>query len=295
MGSLKNALKPEYVFRPRQALLRLLRSGRPPETAEVQTAWGLPMSIRPKEVVGMALYHLGVYDLSECELIWRLSDPGETVVDVGANVGAVTGLFAVRVGPGGTVHAFEPHPTILETLTRQVDGWESQKARLGSIRIHGLAASDKDGEADLFEPEEFSTNTGIASLAHSGNGGRRHRIQTRRLDSIFPADRPVGVFKLDAEGHEPSILEGCGDLLRKGTIRDILFEEHEEPPTPATRCLEAAGYTVFLIGRSFGGPELLGCDQRDRIPNWLAPNYLATRDPERAKERCRARGWKVLG
>ena len=295
MGSLKSALKPEYLFRPRQAFLRLLRSGTPPEDAEIRTAWGLPMSIRPREVVGRALYHLGVYDLSECELIWRLTDPGETVIDVGANVGAVTGLFAVRVGPAGTVHAFEPHPVILRTLTRQIAGWEPQKSRLGTIRLHGLAASDRDGEADLFEPEEFATNTGIASLAHASEGGRRHRIQTRRLDGLFPVDRPVGVFKLDAEGHEPSILDGCGELLRRGTIRDILFEEHSAPPTPATRRLEEAGYTLFLIGRSFGGPLLLGVDERDRIPDWLAPNYLATRDPERARERCRARGWKVLG
>lgn len=295
MGSIKSALKPEYLFRPRQAFLRLLRSGSLPETAEIQTAWGLPMSIRPREVVGLALYHLGVYDLAECEMLWRLADPGETVIDVGANVGAVTGLFAVRVGPGGTVHAFEPHPVVLKTLARQVDGWKSQSGRLGAIRIHGLAASDKDGEADLFEPAEFATNTGVASLALSGEGGRRHRIQTRRLDSLFPVGKPVGVFKLDAEGHEPSILEGCGDLLRSGTIRDILFEEHAAPPTPATRRLEEAGYTLFLIGRSFGGPLLLDLDQRNRIPDWLAPNYLATRDPERAKARCRARGWKIFG
>lgn len=295
MGSLKNALKPEYLFRPRQALLRLLRSGPLPETAEIRTAWGLPMSIHPREVVGHALYHLGIHDLAESEMLWRLADPGETVIDVGANIGATTGLLACRVGQGGNVHAFEPHPDVLVRLSRQVAGWEGQRFRMARIEIHGLAASGADGEADLFEPDGFAANTGVASLAHGGGGGRHHRIRTRRLDSLFPVDAPVGVLKLDAEGHEPAILDGCGDLLRRGTIRDILFEEHGTPPTPATMRLQDAGYTLFLVGRTLMGPTLSDIGQRHQAPDWLAPSYLATRDPGRARARCRPRGWRVLG
>ena len=38
----------------------------------------------------------------------RLLRPGDVALDVGANVGFYTLLFASRVGPSGTVHAFEP-------------------------------------------------------------------------------------------------------------------------------------------------------------------------------------------
>ncbi len=61
------------------------------------------MRVRPAEGVGRSLWRLGVYDLVTCELCWRLLDPGETAVDVGANIGVVTGLLARRAGPAGEV------------------------------------------------------------------------------------------------------------------------------------------------------------------------------------------------
>ena len=45
-----------------------------------------------------------------------LVNPGDTVVDVGANVGTVTLAQANRVGPSGVVHAFEPQRIIHQLL-----------------------------------------------------------------------------------------------------------------------------------------------------------------------------------
>src|SRR5580704_10103514 len=74
--------KPEYVFRPRQLLRRFgPRPKGPDDIAEVLLPWGLPFRIRPQEVLGRAIWNTGVYDLAVSEALWRLTDPGETVVD----------------------------------------------------------------------------------------------------------------------------------------------------------------------------------------------------------------------
>lgn len=87
--------KPEYLYRPRQALQRIAQTLRPqPKTFQAVLPWGLRMWVRPSEDLGSALWRFGIYDLPLSETIWRLLDPGETAIDVGANIGYVTGLMA---------------------------------------------------------------------------------------------------------------------------------------------------------------------------------------------------------
>ncbi len=56
-----------------------------------------------------------------CVIKQQLVQRGDTVVDVGANIGRITHALARAVGPAGRVHAFEPTPMarrILEALVR---------------------------------------------------------------------------------------------------------------------------------------------------------------------------------
>jgi hypothetical protein len=54
---------------------------------------------------------------------------GDCVIDVGANIGTVTLMAASRVGPQGSVYAFEPHPRIFRYLEKEPrDEWVPQRA-----------------------------------------------------------------------------------------------------------------------------------------------------------------------
>ena len=295
-------LKPEYWFQPGQVWRRLRRRGPMPTEADVMTPWGLPMHVRPFETVGHALWHLGVLDLVACEVCWRLLDPGETAVDIGANIGVMTGLFATRCGPTGEVWSFEPHPTIHGELAAHVAAWQRAGRPLAPVRLRKEALSDTTGEAKLFEPVVFEGNHGAASLeefsSESGRtnttGGKHFTVPVAPFDGVFPKDRPVGLLKIDVEGHEPKVFAGAAEALRARRIRDIVFEEHHAAPSPTVKLLTYAGYTVFFLGRNFWGPQLTVPDDQTARPAWLPPNFLATLDPERALARCRDRGWQVL-
>jgi hypothetical protein len=119
-------------------------------------------------------------------------------------------------------------------------------------------------------------------------------VQVIRLDEHFASGPAPHVLKIDVEGAELAVLEGAGGLLGPGGIRDVAFEDHKRPPTPAMRLLEERGYSLFQIERSFFGPVLSTLARpRARHP-WEPPSYLATLDPARARERTRARGWQAL-
>ena len=282
--------KPEYAFRPSQAARRLWRAVAPaPESAVVRLPWRLGLRIATRDDIGRAIWTTGIYDLAVSEALWRLVEPGDTVVDGGANIGHMTSLMARRAGPTGVVWAFEPHPGVFEELAANADGWrrEGAVARL-ELRCAGL--SDREGEATLVEGAEFSTNRGTARLADGGAGG--WRVPLARLDATLGATRP-GLLKLDVEGHEAAALRGARRLLAAHAIRDVVYEEHDGVVEGATDQLRGHGYAVYRILKSFRGP-VLAAPERSAADPWTPPSLLATTDAPRAAARFRRRGWACL-
>ena len=134
--------KPEYVFRPSQIIRRLQREFQiARESEEVVLPWGLPIRVFPNETIGSCIWRTGVHDLVASEALWRLLDPGETAVDIGANIGYMTGLMARRAGPRGRVIALEPHPDIFAELQRNVGEWGRSPALRPSICANRLRAT----------------------------------------------------------------------------------------------------------------------------------------------------------
>ncbi len=297
MAFLSPILKPEYLFRPGQLLRRLARRGARPEFAEITTPWGLPMRVRPREAIGHSLWHLGVLDLPVTEVIWRLAEPGETLVDVGANIGYVTGLMATRAGTRGEVWAFEPCPEIHEELAAHVTRWRTSGRSLANLHLHAVALSDHAGTACLFQPSEFATNRGTASLeAGPANAAPALGVSValNAYDAVIPGKTRVDVLKIDVEGHELSVFKGASRALGEGRVRDIVFEEHRGYPSATSSFLESFGYTIWRIDRAFLGPLLLPPDSAAPNSDWLPPNFLASRHPDRARRLCSPRGWRVL-
>jgi hypothetical protein len=97
------------------------------------------------------------------------------------------------------------------------------------------------------------------------------------------------------EGHEPGVLRGAPELLRGGRVRDVIFEDHEPYPSEATALVEGAGYRLFSLSNDLFGIELGAPADRGEVSEWPGPSYLATRDPDRAIQRLRPRGWQVAG
>ena len=283
--------KPEYLYRPRQALQRIAQTLRPqPKTFQAVLPWGLRMRVRPSEDLGSALWRLGIYDLPLSETIWRLLDPGETAIDVGANIGYVTGLMAARSGPGGQVLAFEPHPRLFAELVSNISTWREH--RLSAIRPFEVALSSQSGLAFLHEEENFDANRGTSRVTQEPS---KIEIRTARVDDVCADPGPIGVLKVDVEGHELEVLSGGEKLLRARVIRDIVFEDHSRSfDSPVPRLLAGLGYTIFALTRSFTGPLLMAAGERYTSTSYLPPNFLATCDPERALARVKADGWQVL-
>ncbi|MBE9119108.1 FkbM family methyltransferase [Lusitaniella coriacea LEGE 07157] len=287
--------RPEYVLRPIQIYRRLMRpvGQEVREFQQVLLPWGVSMRIcpYPEEVIERSLWIMGIYDLCLSEALWRLIDPQDVVLDIGANIGYMTSIMAHRTGEGGKVIGFEPNPEVYEELRQNLAQWEEEKG-WNWIELRAIALSNKIGVGTLGIP---SQNRGMAAILETETvpGQQTYTVTTQTLDSFWKSSDTIGVLKIDVEGHELKVFEGATQLLRQQKIRDILFEEHQYYPSPATDFLERYGYTIFRVWKGFWKPVLYPATY-NAVHRWEPPNYLATIDPERAKERFKARGWQVL-
>lgn len=280
-----NPLKPEYLWRPSQILRRL--AFRPSnDTVSLPLPWHCTIGACPAESIGRSIATQGVYDLPITEAIMRVTEPGESALDVGANIGYMALVLALSAGPRGRVLCFEPNADVVPNLRNNVESWKSLP--IAPIEIKTAAISDRDGDGYLGFPNDYGPNRGVASLEVKQG---RVPVKLCRLDSL--GSRDAAVMKVDVEGHEAAVFSGAHNLLSQRRIRDILFEEHRPYPAASHSILLECGYRIFRLTGSTWRPILLPPAAPPRKA-YLPSNFLATADPARAISRFRAFGWYAL-
>lgn len=164
---------------------------------------------RDSHSASAAMYFNGLPDFREMSFIKRYLRPGDTFLDVGANIGVYTLLAANIVSPSGVVHAFEPGTLALSHLRENI-----AINRLENVRVHELALSDRQGEAKL----AFGGDDCVASLvpeSDDASSSDAKTIKCATLDGCLP-DRHIAMAKLDIEGAEPMALRGAVQHLARG-------------------------------------------------------------------------------
>jgi FkbM family methyltransferase len=282
---------PRFLFRPDvfvKASIRKLRHR--PDHALVKTSWGDVFEVDPRKFIGAHLYMRGVHELPVCEALLRLTDEGETVADIGANIGVMTSLLSRRVGPIGKVVAFEAHPLVAENLRNNVNRW-----RRNNVRVVQAAVSNSDGMLQIQETDESETNEGIAQIRPEGcpkTSGRCFEVRAVQLDHEFRGQK-LALIKIDVEGHELAVLEGATRLLEQGAIRDIVFESATDYPNTVHSLLLRHGYSIFRLLPGFWRVRLCRPDKSITSTERLA-DFMATKDPQRAIKRFASLGWRTL-
>ena len=182
-------------------------------TATVETEWGPLFIDAADDVIRPAIEEHGVWEPGETALLLGWLSPGMTFVDVGAHVGYYTLLAARRVGPGGTVFAFEPAPRNFELLLANV--WRNG---LTNVACFPWAVSDQAGFTELFLDER---NTGDNRLFGDGAGVR---VRAVALDGLRVLRPPIDIVKIDVQGTEEAVLAGMRGLLARSPRARLTLE-----------------------------------------------------------------------
>ena len=227
---------------------------------DVTTVLGHRMRLDAKDRGELAIH--GVYEPLATDLVRSEIGPGDVVLDIGANIGYYTLIFAKCVGPAGRVFAFEPEPGNFALLQENVatNGYRN-------VTLARLAVSDRAGRARLFLDAD---NAGDCRMYDSHDQRPSVDIATVRLDDHLASLDRIDLIKMDIQGAEPAALRGMRGLLERHRQVRLLLEFWPyglqlfgADPKEFLDTLREAGFALWNLNERRGGlartgvPELL--------------------------------------
>ncbi len=158
--------------------------------------------------LGLFLRMKGEYEPLETAHLTKTIKKGDTVFDIGANIGIYTILASKLVGPRGKVYAFEPDPENYRLLIKNI-----KLNKLENVVAVKSALGDKTGRVRFYQD---ISNPGESSLAELYRANR-YMVSITTLDKFCSTNhiKRIQIIKMDVEGGEIDILNGGKKVLEK--------------------------------------------------------------------------------
>jgi FkbM family methyltransferase len=191
--------------------------------------------------VGRRLFIDRAYDTAETTALARLVPPGGVVIDIGANLGYYTTLFAQTAGH---VYACEPAPHNLALL-------RANTAHLPHVTVIDAAIGDERGTLMLYLSEGNYGDHRVTAV----EGRQAVPVRQITIDSLnLPR---VDVIKIDVQGWEVPVLRGLRETWQRNPQAVIAAEYWPEG-------LQQAGVTPLDYRDAFGTARFSRLDEQGR-------------------------------
>lgn len=186
---------------------------------------------------------------------WR----GQTIVDLGANVGYATLFFADKLlighaHPDWHIYAIDGSTTNCETMLRRFRA-QPQPLLVGHVTVHNALIGPRSGSAQFFENGNHVTN-------HVRNDGAWIYHNREALDKVPPTPftdlttlippGQIDILKVDIEGQEENFVDAYPDVLAR--TNTLIAEIHHPIVDPEVfrGKLYDAGFNEGYVCRAEG-------------------------------------------
>lgn len=157
------------------------------------------------------------HELTEIKFLKQIIKNGDTVLDLGANIGVYTLIFAKLVGKSGHVFAFEPDPTNFEILSKNV-----KENKHENVTLVQKAVSEKNDKIKLFVSKRNHASHRIFDSEEKRNS---IEVDVITLDTYFKKNKnPINFIKMDVEGVEGATLLGASNIIKNSKDLVIMME-----------------------------------------------------------------------
>lgn len=134
----------------------------------------------------------------------KISDE-DLIIDCGANIGEFSRGLYKSIGNKNVI-CFEPDPEEFEIMKKNCS--------FSNLKHQKAGLSNKD------DIKEFYLNnlTGDSSIIENEDSSNKITIQTLRLDNFINnnyKNKLIGILKIEAEGYEPEVVDGCENIYDK--------------------------------------------------------------------------------
>lgn len=238
--------------------------------------YGPMMYLSNDKWIGKSFRIYGEAFESEIQLISHFVNPGDIVIDGGANMGAITVPLAYMVGEEGHVHAFEPQEFVRYILSGNVAlnnfynvtvydrplGAEDGKV------LYCIGKDLKDEDGNLFYDAEDQHIGGI-ELTEEPRFDSDIALKTMTIDSMNLSH--VNFMKLDVEGSEVAALKGAKETIEEH--QPVMFLE--SLPWDAPKIIEylrSIGYVHQAVRSNYFNPDNWHGVEEDQLRESFDPD-----------------------
>jgi FkbM family methyltransferase len=182
-----------------------------PRVRVARSRFGARFEVDTRDLIQQYVYLFGVWEPHLTAWLQRRLNPGDTFIDVGANVGYVSVLAAQLVGENGQVVSVEASPEFCQRVQRHalLNG-------LRNIRAVNAAVSDKHERMRFFLAS--SANLGATTIVpQQGPVESSFEIHAAPLLELISPEELASarVIKIDVEGAEGAVMRGLLPALDK--------------------------------------------------------------------------------
>lgn len=202
-----------------------------------------------RRIAPVAMLNFDDYEKEETDMIHRLIKNGDTVIDIGANIGWHSLNLAVAKRDC-IIHAFEPVPATYKHLLRNLE-----LNSIDNVRTHNFGFSDKIGKFDFYYYPEGSGNASLANL--SGSDTVTKVICKLSMLDTYVHDNNIHIdfMKCDVEGAELLVFKGGIEAIKRD--KPIVFAEilrkwsasFDYDPNEIFQLFFRIGYSAYTIDK----------------------------------------------
>lgn len=193
---------------------------------------GITFTADISDYVGHYIY-FGFRDKS-IDKLFSLCNNGNTIIDIGANIGYTILNFAKSVESAGRVFGFEPDPINFERCRHN-----TAQNNFTNIYLFQCGLGDSAGSFLLHVPSP--QNRGGNRIIDRKTKAETNIIEVTTLDDFIRQKQvsKIDLIKIDTEGYELKILRGGESILKK--LKPKLFIEVDD------NNLKSQGHSALLM------------------------------------------------
>lgn len=189
------------------------------EAAKLHYAPAIRMKLLPSDFMLGLIAFTGIYERSLSKRVLNAAREGGTMVDVGANFGYFSLIWA-SANKSNEVIAFEASPRNYKYLKENVEN----NGLLGRVSVHSFALGKSNDVLDFDPGPDDMTGWGGLKLAESDSS---IKVPVKRLDDLLDSNIVIDFMKIDVEGADTWVLMGAEKLLIEKRIKEIHFEQNK--------------------------------------------------------------------
>ena len=213
------------------------------------------------EGIDFSIYLLGAFEPGTRKTLQSIVKPGNTVFDIGANIGAHTLTLAQCVGLNGKVFAFEPADFAFDKLRRNLAlNPELQSCTFPQQILFAAKVSERP-EQEIYASWPLESS-GAVHPKHRGRLVSASRAVVDALDNFVArqALSRLDLIKIDVDGHELPVFQGATETLRR--FRPILVMEM----SPYIHAELQHSFADFVALLKNAGYSLTNADTGEAVP-----------------------------